>query len=118
MSEIKLTTSSTAEIPNLKTADYKAKSTVVLLTFFTGFVGGHRFYLGQTWLGIFYLVFFWTLIPSLVSVIDFFVFVFISEKKFNDKYNRNVDFSKVESCAACKKNLTLLKQEIGLYAYG
>lgn len=110
MPEIKLTTSSTAEIPNLKTADYKAKSTVVLLTFFTGFAGGHRFYLGQTWLGIFYLVFFWTLIPSLVSVIDFFVFVFISDKKFNDKYNINVDFSKVESCAACKKSLAVLNK--------
>ncbi|WP_187478321.1 AAA family ATPase [Amniculibacterium sp. G2-70] len=110
MSELKLTTSSTAEIPNLKTADYKAKSTVILLTLFTGFGGGHRFYLGQTWLGIFYLIFNWTLIPLVISVIDLLVFIFISEKKFNDKYNRNVDFSKVESCAACKKHLTLLNK--------
>ncbi len=114
MSEIKLTTSSsqpsTPLLQDLKTADYKAKSTVILLTLFTGFGGGHRFYLGQTWLGIFYLIFNWTLIPLVISVIDLLVFIFISEKKFNDKYNRNVDFSKVESCAACKKHLTLLNK--------
>ena len=33
----------------------------ILLALFLGGLGAHRFYMGQTGLGILYLVFFWTL---------------------------------------------------------
>lgn len=66
----------------------KNKNTASLLSFFLGGIGIHRFYLGQTVLGIVYLVFSWTFIPALIAFIDFFVFIFMSQDKFDLKYNR------------------------------
>ena len=65
----------------------KSKTTAVLLCFFLGFMGGHKFYLGKIGLGIVYLIFFWTWIPCLISVIDFIVLLCTSEAEFNQKYN-------------------------------
>ena len=44
----------------------------VLLAFFLGGVGAHRFYMGEVGLGILYAVFFWTAIPAMVAVIECF----------------------------------------------
>ncbi|MDQ1159943.1 TM2 domain-containing membrane protein YozV [Chryseobacterium sp. SORGH_AS 447] len=70
----------------------KSKSTTVLLTFFLGGLGIHRFYLGQNGMGILYLVFCWTFIPAFIALIDFFVFLFMSEYRFNNKYNLKTGF--------------------------
>ena len=51
----------------------KNPTTGVVLAFFLGGLGGHRFYLGQTGLGILYVVFVWTLIPALVALIECFL---------------------------------------------
>ena len=45
----------------------------VLLAFFLGTFGAHRFYMGQTGLGILYLLFFWTGIPAIVGFIECFL---------------------------------------------
>lgn len=45
----------------------------VLLAVFLGGFGAHRFYLGQTGLGLLYLFFCWTLIPSFVAFIECFL---------------------------------------------
>ncbi len=65
----------------------KSKVTAALLALFLGGLGIHRFYLGQTMTGLLYLVFCWTFIPYLIALIDFFVFIFMSEDRFNFKYN-------------------------------
>jgi len=44
----------------------------VLLSFFLGGFGAHRFYMGQTGLGILYLVFFWAVIPHLIALVECF----------------------------------------------
>jgi TM2 domain-containing membrane protein YozV len=72
----------------------KSKKTASFLAFFLGGIGIHRFYLGQTAKGIFSIVFFWTYIPLFISIIDFIIFLTMSEEKFNLKYNpliRNVN---------------------------
>jgi TM2 domain-containing membrane protein YozV len=72
----------------------KSKKTASFLAFFLGGIGIHRFYLGQTAKGIFSLIFFWTYIPLFISIIDFIIFLTMSEEKFNLKYNpliRNVN---------------------------
>ncbi|UHO38416.1 TM2 domain-containing protein [Chryseobacterium capnotolerans] len=70
----------------------KSKSTTALLAFFLGGLGIHRFYLGQNVMGILYLVFCWTFIPALIALFDFFVFIFMSESRFNYKYNLKTGF--------------------------
>ncbi|WP_027383388.1 TM2 domain-containing protein [Epilithonimonas caeni] len=70
----------------------KSKSTTVLLAFFLGGIGVHRFYLGQNILGLLYLLFCWTFIPALIALFDFFIFIFMSEDNFNYKYNIRTGF--------------------------
>ncbi|MEZ7506720.1 tellurite resistance TerB C-terminal domain-containing protein [Flavobacterium sp. Arc2] len=65
----------------------KSKNTASFLALFLGGIGIHRFYLGQTAKGIFSLIFFWTYIPLFISIIDFIIFLTMSEEKFNLKYN-------------------------------
>jgi TM2 domain-containing membrane protein YozV len=65
----------------------KNKGTTTILAGLLGGIGIHRFYLGQTWAGIFCILFCWTTIPFWIGVIDFLVFAFMSEKTFNEKYN-------------------------------
>ncbi len=50
----------------------KNPTTAVLLALFLGGVGAHKFYLGQTGLGIVYLLFCWTTIPGWISLIEAF----------------------------------------------
>ena len=50
----------------------KDPSTAVILALLLGGVGGHKFYLGQTFLGILYLLFSWTTIPSWIALFEAF----------------------------------------------
>jgi len=63
----------------------KSKTTAGLLALFVGGLGIHRLYLGQWW-GIFYLLFWGTLIPSIVSLIEAIVFFATSKESWNRKY--------------------------------
>ena len=49
------------------------KLAYVLLTFFLGGIGIHKFYSGHFLLGILYLLFCWTGIPSLIAFIEFII---------------------------------------------
>lgn len=71
--------------PQFQVGD-KNKTVAALLALFLGYLGIHRFYLGQWW-GIFYLLLFWTGIPMLVAFIETFVFVFADQRKWDNKYN-------------------------------
>ncbi|BAP57148.1 TM2 protein [Thioploca ingrica] len=63
-----------------------SKSALLLINFFLGGFGGHRFYLGNYVLGSLYLLFFWTLIPSLIAFIEFIWFAFMSSEKIENDY--------------------------------
>ena len=65
----------------------KDKNIVVLFSFFLGMFGAHRFYLGQTKMGILYCVLSLLGISFLLQIIDFFVFFFMDQKIFDLKYN-------------------------------
>lgn len=65
----------------------KNKTTAGLLAFFFGGLGVHRFYLGQWW-GIFYLLFWGTFIPSIVSIVEAVVFWSSSQESWDKKYGR------------------------------
>lgn len=66
----------------------KNKTTAGFLSIFLGGFGIHRFYLGHIWLGILYLAFSWTYIPSIVGVIEGIVFFTMHQEDFDARYNR------------------------------
>lgn len=65
----------------------KNKSLAVLLAFFLGGLGVHKFYLGYTLAGILYLIFSWTFIPSILAFFDFLGLLLMSDQAFNSKHN-------------------------------
>ncbi|MGQ0547652.1 MAG: NINE protein [Betaproteobacteria bacterium] len=64
-----------------------SKAVLLLVTFFFGGLGAHKFYLGKWWQGALYLLFFWTAIPALIALVEFIVYCFISEARLNEKYS-------------------------------
>lgn len=69
----------------------KNKIVAALLALFLGGLGIHQFYLGNNKKGIFYLLFFWTLIPAFIALIDFIFLITMSEDSFNSKYNKSLN---------------------------
>ena len=64
-----------------------SKAALLLLTFFLGGIGAHKFYLGKYWQGALYLLFFWTYIPALAALIELIVYAFTGEERLNEKYS-------------------------------
>ncbi|WP_046004625.1 TM2 domain-containing protein [Pseudoalteromonas rubra] len=67
-------------------ANGKSRVAAALFAFFLGSFGAHKFYLGQVGLGVLYLFFCWTFIPALISLIEFILFLTMSDEAFNQKY--------------------------------
>ena len=65
----------------------KSQTTAGLWCFFAGGFGAHRFYLGRVVSAVCYLVFFWTGIPSVLSLIDMLVIAFTSPQRWAEQYN-------------------------------
>ncbi|TRU24990.1 MAG: NINE protein [Microcystis aeruginosa Ma_SC_T_19800800_S464] len=47
------------------------RTIAALLAFFLGYLGIHKFYLGENLAGILYLLFFWTFIPGIIAFFEF-----------------------------------------------
>ena len=67
----------------------KTRKNLILFTLFTGWIGGHRYYLKQYTLGVLYTVFFWTYIPFFLSIIDLIVILRSDRKRFMKNYYRS-----------------------------
>lgn len=65
----------------------KNRITACLLAFFVWGFGIHRLYLGHKTSGVFMLLFFWTFIPAIVALFDFWCMVLRGEKDFDKRYN-------------------------------
>lgn len=61
--------------------------TAVLLAFFLGWIGGHKFYLGRMISGGVYLFFCWSLIPALIAIIEGIIYLSMSDENFQRKYS-------------------------------
>lgn len=65
----------------------KNKYAAVLIAWFCGFAGFHKFYLGENLAGLIYLLFFWTGIPAIIAFFECIGYLIMSEQAFNAKYN-------------------------------
>lgn len=66
----------------------KTKVAAALFGIFLGGIGGHKFYLGQTIQGFFYLIFCWTFIPLVFGFIEGLNYLTMSDKVFAERYGR------------------------------
>jgi len=92
----------------------KNKTTAAILAFFLGGLGVHRFYLGQSGLGIPYLVFCWTFIPAIIALVDFIVFLTMDEQSFNQKYNDGAGLGQNINTSEELERLYALKEKGGI----
>lgn len=67
----------------------KDKVVAALVAFFLGWIGIHKFYLGQTGAGILYLLFCWTGIPAIIAFFECIGLLLMSEQSFNAKFNHS-----------------------------
>lgn len=68
----------------------KDRISAALLSIFLGSIGIHKFYLKDKTAGILYLIFFWTFIPAILSLIDFARILFLDDETFDAKYNNQL----------------------------
>lgn len=66
---------------------YKSKGTAVVLAFFLGGLGVHKFYLNKPGQGVLYLLFCWTLIPAIIALIESIVMIATPTKAWDRKWN-------------------------------
>ena len=64
----------------------KSKVAAGLLAILLGDFGVHKFYLGQVGLGIIYLLFFWTLVPGVIGIIEGIIYLTMSDQVFEQRY--------------------------------
>jgi len=65
----------------------KDKNIAAILAFFFGWMGAHKFYLGQIGSGVVYLAFSWTAIPLFVSFIEFIILALMDKDEFQRRFN-------------------------------
>lgn len=83
----------------------KNKTTAGLFALLLGGLGVHKFYLGQSGMGVLYLLFFWTGIPAIVALIEGVMYLTMSDEDFNLKYNSTqVILQQISQQAASNQN--------------
>ncbi len=96
----------------------KNKIAAALLAFFLGGFGVHKFYLGENFGGILYLLFFWTFIPSILAFFDFLGLLLMSDQTFNAKFNPGVDYSALNGSRSAQDVTAAMSQLKTLYDQG
>ena len=71
-----------------KVTETRSRGIAIVLALFLGDFGIHKFYLGQTKMGVLYLLFCWTIIPAVVGIIEGIGYIFTSDEEFQRKYTK------------------------------
>jgi TM2 domain-containing membrane protein YozV len=69
-----------------RAASGRNRIVAALLALFLGGLGIHKFYLGRGLAGVLYLIFCWTLIPTIVGFIEGIILLLMSDESFFAKY--------------------------------
>ena len=73
---------STALVPRTS----KNKNTAGIFALLLGGIGNYKFYLGQTGMGVVYLLFCWTMIPALIAFVEGIILLTMTDDAFAQKY--------------------------------
>ncbi len=68
-------------------ASGRNRMAAALFAFFLGGFGAHKFYLGKIWIGVLYLIFSWTFIPTIIAFIEGILLLIMSDNDFQKKHN-------------------------------
>lgn len=66
----------------------KNRTVAILLALFLGGIGAHKFYLEKPGMGILYLLACWTFVPLIISIIEAFAFLLMSDESFQARYGK------------------------------
>lgn len=69
----------------------KSKTTAWLLAIFLWGLGVHKFYLGESGQGFFYLIFCWTFIPAIFGLFEGISYFSHDQERWDNKYNDGKD---------------------------
>ncbi len=72
---------------NISNIKRKYRITTALLALFFGAFGAHKFYLGCYKLGIIYLLFSWTGITLVISIVEAVIILLMEDSRFDKRYN-------------------------------
>lgn len=75
-------------LPHFEQAHMKDKNVAGILALFLGWLGVHRFYLGQVGRGFLYLIFCWFPLIWLIALIDAIGLLSMDQDRFDKKYNK------------------------------
>lgn len=67
--------------------NYKKRNVAILLAFFLGGLGAHKFYLDKGKQGIVYALFCWTGIPCIIALVELIMYISYSQEKWDAKFN-------------------------------
>jgi len=73
-------------VPATPQAGGRNKVTAGIFAILLGDFGVHKFYLGNSGMGILYLVFFWTFIPGIIGIVEGIIYLTMSDRDFATKY--------------------------------
>jgi TM2 domain-containing membrane protein YozV len=73
-------------LPSSGNSKSGSRTTAGLFALLLGGIGVHKFYLGKPVQGVLYVLFCWTLIPSLIALIEGIVYLTKSDAEFKAKY--------------------------------
>ena len=65
----------------------KNKVVAAILALVLGWLGIHKFYLGESGAGVLYVLFCWTGIPAIVAFFECIILLLMSDQVFDAKYN-------------------------------
>jgi TM2 domain-containing membrane protein YozV len=74
-------------MPTMTKVGTKNKGTAALLGILLGGLGAHKFYLGQPGLGLLYLLFSWTGLPSIIGFFEGLAYLALSNETFAERYS-------------------------------
>jgi len=73
-------------LPGTAIASGRNRTVAALFALLLGWMGVHKFYLGQTTQGVLYLLFCWTGVPLIIAIIESIVLFSMSDAAFQQKY--------------------------------